>query len=305
MEEGDSGRIPVIKIKIPKETGEEEDVPSHYCKECDRSFSSGKALGGHMSSAHVQANKEYSMRKAMSFNSNSKSKSSPGSPTCSCNICGRVFQSQKSLFGHMRCHPEREWRGMEPPRDAKSESSEELGFFKAKAWPTCKRGRPSLAAAMEEEKEKEKVDEMVKVAVQVLASGKMERKYRCDTCGRVFKSHEALGGHRASHNKFMMTIINTSTRHLEPKNMPKAKKKKMMLIKPDSVTSDHVDGDGDSASVLASTITPTSASTITPTLASGFGFDIDLNMSPPGEEEEEEVEDKGMEESSNDTSSRQ
>lgn len=249
-----------------------------------------------MSSAHVQANKEYSMRKAMSFDSNSKSKSSPGSPTCSCKLCGKVFQSQKSLFGHMRCHPDREWRGMEPPRDAKLESklesSEELGFFKVKAWPTCKRGRPSLAAD-------DGMDEMFKVAVQVLASGKTERKYRCDTCGRAFKSHEALGGHRASHNKFKMTIINTSTRHLEPK----PNKRKLL---PDSVTthpctSDHVD----SASASASIITPTSASATTPTLASGFGFgfgfDIDLNMSPPGEEE---VEDKGVEESSNDTSSR-
>ncbi|KAG6417752.1 hypothetical protein SASPL_119945 [Salvia splendens] len=282
MEEGDSGRIPVIKIKIPKKAEEEEGVPSHYCKECDRSFSSGKALGGHMSSAHVQANKEYSMRKAMSFNSKSKS-SSPGSPCCSCGICGRVFQSQKSLFGHMRCHPERDWRGMEPPstpRDAKSESSEELGFFSGKPWPTCKRGRPAV------EKEKEKVDEveeMFKVAVQVLARGKMEREYRCDTCGKVFKSHEALGGHRASHKKFKMSIINTSTRHLEPKKMPRTKKNKMMMTKPDFVTSDpgpsdHVDSNADSAS------------------ASGFLIDIDLNMSPP----EEEVEDKGIEDSWND-----
>ncbi|XP_071907650.1 uncharacterized protein [Coffea arabica] len=34
-------------------------------------------------------------------------------PTCS--ICGKNFPSMKSLFGHMRCHPDREWRGIQPP----------------------------------------------------------------------------------------------------------------------------------------------------------------------------------------------
>ncbi|XP_042494324.1 uncharacterized protein LOC122073764 [Macadamia integrifolia] len=34
-------------------------------------------------------------------------------PTCT--ICGKNFPSMKSLFGHMRCHPERERRGIQPP----------------------------------------------------------------------------------------------------------------------------------------------------------------------------------------------
>ncbi|KAI3939522.1 hypothetical protein MKW92_030971 [Papaver armeniacum] len=35
-----------------------------------------------------------------------------------CRVCGKTFPSRKSLFGHMRCHPEREWRGIEPPTAA-------------------------------------------------------------------------------------------------------------------------------------------------------------------------------------------
>ena len=35
-----------------------------------------------------------------------------------CPVCSRDFMSQKALFGHMRSHPERQWRGIQPPAPA-------------------------------------------------------------------------------------------------------------------------------------------------------------------------------------------
>ncbi|KAG8371036.1 hypothetical protein BUALT_Bualt13G0045200 [Buddleja alternifolia] len=39
----------------------------------------------------------------------------PNEEELKCPICEQTFVSEKSLFGHMRNHPERNWRGMKPP----------------------------------------------------------------------------------------------------------------------------------------------------------------------------------------------
>ncbi|KAK6138272.1 hypothetical protein DH2020_027963 [Rehmannia glutinosa] len=171
-----NGRI-LVKLKLPKMPEETAPPPpageikTHYCKECDKYFSSGKALGGHMSSAHVQANKDYSYKKLKSgmtmgakYFSGSCSGSGSGlEDSNACVICGKRFPSQKSLYGHMRCHPDRDYRGMEPPPvEAKMDSSEastgpeleymddegqmgpgpDLGTATLMGWPvTVKRGR--------------------------------------------------------------------------------------------------------------------------------------------------------------------
>ncbi|MQL79852.1 hypothetical protein Taro_012284 [Colocasia esculenta] len=231
-------------------------------------------------------------------------------PITTCSLCGKSFPSRKSLYGHMRCHPEREWRGIKPPpgtrmRAPPSSSSPSrlsvVPFLTGSAsdpqWPgwsiTQKRGRkgtkhhspvrssyfmdnhddPMVAAvssllhiteggfkhgpqvAMEEmipeeeavssdglssepadanpEPEKPAICEVVKQPAEaangdseeydldVLAENKSSkrkirgletlhdelraagrnRRYRCNTCNKCFPSHQALGGHRASHKK--------------------------------------------------------------------------------------------------------
>ncbi|CAH9072501.1 unnamed protein product [Cuscuta europaea] len=114
----------------PPSAAEEKKV--HVCRSCNKIFSSGKALGGHMSSAHVQANRDYSYKKKQQLRLRGAAASDEEEEEWEeelasrqyfrgkdgkivCILCDKKFPSRKSLFGHMRCHPERCWRGMEPP----------------------------------------------------------------------------------------------------------------------------------------------------------------------------------------------
>ncbi|KAI3456738.1 hypothetical protein Pfo_013401 [Paulownia fortunei] len=183
------------------------------CHICHKAFSSGKALGGHMR-IHVQrANKkdlvfkkklnvhqtitfkkqnprEEAEEKVIDFvkkkhrykktttatNLYGGSDNKIKKPTCI--ICGKDFRSMKSLFGHMRCHPERDWRGIHPPSSmAKNSSSSSLSDAdppkiddqmellasgeknrevdlaeSLRGWPvTARRGRKAMAAASSSE----------------------------------------------------------------------------------------------------------------------------------------------------------
>ncbi|XP_052178717.1 uncharacterized protein LOC127792304 [Diospyros lotus] len=157
---------------------------NRVCNVCNKAFSSGKALGGHMR-VHVQANKDMSLKKLKPLkikrqlnhgeellhhpNAAAASGDDQTKPTCS--ICQKNFPSMKSLFGHMRCHPERDWRGIQPPPAAKNSSSSSIsdceppkfndpvGSFKwvdlTKSLPgwtvTEKRGRKSFVAAEDDD----------------------------------------------------------------------------------------------------------------------------------------------------------
>ncbi|PKU85530.1 zinc finger protein ZAT2-like [Dendrobium catenatum] len=90
-----------------------------------------------------------------------------------CYVCGRRFGNLKALFGHMRCHPEREWRGIRPLAVGEEGS----------------RGRRRWRRRTSEES----------AAAAATAAG----EYACGECARVFGTRQALGGHRASHRGVM------------------------------------------------------------------------------------------------------
>ncbi|PIN16956.1 hypothetical protein CDL12_10390 [Handroanthus impetiginosus] len=130
------------KLEIPKEEGPEEEEGNmdigddqkigveinngtqRVCQFCHKVFNSGKALGGHMR-IHVQpANKKDPVFKArQTIKSKEQNSRDEKVKKTTCIICGKDFPSMKSLFGHMRCHPERDWRGINPPSNTSSSSS--------------------------------------------------------------------------------------------------------------------------------------------------------------------------------------
>ncbi|KAJ0266982.1 C2H2 type zinc finger transcription factor family [Hirschfeldia incana] len=276
----------------------EGEEKKHICCECGKRFKSGKALGGHKR-IHVLETRKFSMVRPKMVVSGAvgvgRSETERDDFEVDCCVCHKKFTSMKALYGHMRFHPDRGWKGILPPHhhhhplgdnhdgefisdeydgddddyDYHEDDDENLELWGnhweldnvvdlkdsiKEGWAvTGKRGRRSalkidepddidakgllfLATTAESvdldaaeicdsrsveemmkkrRKKRKRLSEMEKEstsshdhhqlevgdAAAEEGGGGAREKHVCVTCNKSFASYQALGGHRASHNK--------------------------------------------------------------------------------------------------------
>lgn len=111
---------------------EDNDSPQpqrkHFCVICNKQFSSGKAYGGHVRIHSSEYGNKQGKTKKMKMKKKAKRslvKRDKEKETdliradvdgkIRCCVCEKEFQTMHSLFGHMRRHPDRSWKGIRPP----------------------------------------------------------------------------------------------------------------------------------------------------------------------------------------------
>ncbi|KAK7349690.1 hypothetical protein VNO77_07262 [Canavalia gladiata] len=241
-------------------------MEKHKCKLCFRSFSNGRALGGHMRSHMMNLPVPPKPNEFAPVQLSFEAESSSQSPSSS------SFEQDKSLSYGLRENPKRNFRFADPEfsfaadtssvilqdRESETESSKKPTRRRSKrAWKLCETPKNTQVCkqnesassvsdttteedvafclmmlsrdtwrkhdhAEEEEQEQEQQQQEEEDSEESedlkcsKKSNKVRGRYKCETCDKVFRSYQALGGHRASHKKIkVVSTIDEADPELE------------------------------------------------------------------------------------------
>ncbi|XP_057463235.1 zinc finger protein ZAT4 [Actinidia eriantha] len=189
----------------------------HKCKLCSKAFANGRALGGHMRShfANLPIPAKSQQKKQLS--------DSIESTESAASLSSSERQSEeKGLVYRLRENPKKSFRVVDPEfmeSVGQNRESETESPINPTRQPRSKRTRKMREPSSTELEPVSSVsdtspEEDMALCLMMLSrdtwsssddSSELRpgqtRKYRCETCGKVFHSFPALHGHRTSHKK--------------------------------------------------------------------------------------------------------
>ncbi|XP_013590771.1 PREDICTED: zinc finger protein ZAT9-like [Brassica oleracea var. oleracea] len=201
-------------------------MESYYkCRFCFKSFFNGRALGGHMRS-HMPSLHKFSIQEEEGERAsqvNDETESDVSSSSMMDDDDPKVANESETESSRNITNPTRKrskrTRKLETFATKKTKASQ-LGY---KTEPECEPPHSSASDTTTDEdlafclmllsrdkwmkkknkasRNKEVVEEIETEASEGYTKSSKKGRFTCETCGKVFKSYQALGGHRASHKK--------------------------------------------------------------------------------------------------------
>lgn len=205
------------------------------CKICNKVFSNGRALGGHMRSHLVTLPLPWKKPIQLQLSRTSTESTTSAALSCDHSDEERESDQEKIMMYGLRENPKRSFRMADPEfldhggsgfvvqEDRESETE-----VTRKTNPTRKRSKrarvtrlvkePSMSSELEpvmsSASDQISAEEDVALCLMMLSrdawsfinsaeSSRVQKrsKYQCETCDKVFDSFQALGGHKTSHRK--------------------------------------------------------------------------------------------------------